>query len=73
MNALARLVRDELDATGWWQKDVAAAVGCTPKHLSQLLTGHQPMTEEWAVRILAVFGRRLVVASAPKWRVVEGK
>lgn len=64
-SALTRLVRRELDDAGWWQKDVAEAVGCTEKHLSQLLNGHVAMSEEWAVKILAALGRQLVVASVP--------
>jgi plasmid maintenance system antidote protein VapI len=65
MSALLDLVRAELDDAGWWQKDLAAAVGCTEKHMSQLLNGHVAMSEEWAVKILAALGRQLVVASVP--------
>lgn len=65
MSALLDLVCRELADAGWWQKDLAAAVGCTEKHLSQLLNGHVPMSEAWAVKILAALGRQLVVASVP--------
>ncbi len=65
MSPLLDLVRRELDDAGWWQKDLAAAVGCTEKHLSQLLNGHVGMSEEWAIKILAALGRQLVVASVP--------
>ncbi len=64
-SALLDLVRRELDDAGWWQKDLAKAIGCTEKHLSQLLNGRLPMSEQWAARILAVRGRELVVAAAP--------
>ncbi len=64
-SALLDLVRRELGDAGWWQKDLAKAVGCTEKHLSQLLNGRVPMSEQWAVRILGVLGRKLVVGSAP--------
>lgn len=64
-SALLDLILRELDDAGWWQKDLAQAIGCTEKHLSQLLNGHVAMSEAWAVRVLAALGRQLVVASAP--------
>lgn len=64
-SALLDLVRRELDDAGWWQKDLAEAIGCSQKHLSQLLNGQVRMSEDWAARILAALGRQLVVASVP--------
>lgn len=62
---LRALVRAELDRTIWTQEAVAAALGCSPKHLSQLLKGHVTLTVEWAEKILNVLGRTLTFGTTP--------
>ncbi len=62
---LRDLVRREIDQADVSQKDIAATVGCSQKHLSEMLNGHAVMSEAWTNRILALLGRRLVVGSAP--------
>lgn len=64
-SALVRLVRAELADGFVTQREIAESLHCSQKHLSEMLNGHTAMSEDWATKILAVLGRRLVVASVP--------
>lgn len=56
-------VRDCLKAAGMSQAKAARALGITPKHMSQMLTGKAPMSIEWAGRITALTFRELLILS----------
>lgn len=64
-SALVRLVRAELAEGFLSQREIAESLGCSQKHLSEMLNGHTAMSEAWAVKILGALGRQLVVASVP--------
>jgi transcriptional regulator with XRE-family HTH domain len=72
-DALARLVWEAVDACAqWrWQYEVAAAVGITEKHLSQMAHGKVGMSLAMADRLLAACGRRLVLATEPITEIEE--
>lgn len=63
--ALARLVWAEIAGSDQRQCDVAASVGVTEKHLSQIINGHTGVSPDLADRLLAACGRRLVLATEP--------
>ncbi|MGW3428002.1 helix-turn-helix domain-containing protein [Streptomyces melanosporofaciens] len=53
--------RAALKATGISQAAVARQLGLSQKHLSHMLTGRANLTLDWADRILALNGMRVVV------------
>lgn len=64
MNAeetLRTQTRAALKATGISQAAVARQLGLSQKHLSHMLTGRANLTLDWADRILALNGMRVVV------------
>lgn len=64
MNAeqeLRRQVRDTLDETGISQAEACRQLGCSTKHMNQMLIGRAPLTLGRAERILALCGRRVQV------------
>lgn len=63
--ALARLLWAEMAAAGHRQCDIAAAVGITEKHLSQIVNVKVSARPEFVDAILATCGRRLVVSTEP--------
>jgi plasmid maintenance system antidote protein VapI len=58
-------LRAELKAAGISQAEAARHLGCTPKHMSQMLTGKARISPEWANAVALACGRRLIVASTP--------
>jgi plasmid maintenance system antidote protein VapI len=62
---LTALLAGELAASGWSQADLARAVGITPKHMSQIVTGRANAGPDLADRLLAALGRRAVLATVP--------
>lgn len=54
-------VRDRAKALGVTQQDLAAQVGCTPKHLSRMLGGHNGGTFELWQALFDVLGIRATV------------
>jgi plasmid maintenance system antidote protein VapI len=64
--ALRLEVRDCLKAAGLSQAKAAAALGLTPKHMSQMLTGKSQMSVAWAGRIAELTGRELLIVSRHK-------
>lgn len=64
--ALRLEVRDCLKAARLSQARAAAALGLTPKHMSQMLTGKSQMSVAWAGRITELTGRELLIVSRHK-------
>lgn len=54
-------VRAALDRSGISQAEACRQLGCSTKHLNQMLTGKAALTIGWAERILDLCGMRLVV------------
>jgi HTH-type transcriptional regulator/antitoxin HigA len=52
-------IRDELDARGWVQKDLAEVLGVTPKTISAIMRNRQPITTDMAVLLSKAFGESL--------------
>ncbi len=48
-------IREELSYLGWEQKDLAEVMGCTEKHISQLVTNKAPITYETACQLSKIF------------------
>lgn len=63
--ALARLLWAEMAAAGHQQQDVAATIGISEKHLSQMVNLKSGMSLNLVDQILAMCGRRLVLATEP--------
>ena len=54
------MLRERLDAAPHGTKgELAARLGMTPTHLSQLISGKRPMTREVAERVAAEYGLTL--------------
>ncbi|HKJ95798.1 MAG TPA: HigA family addiction module antitoxin [Gammaproteobacteria bacterium] len=49
-------IADVLDERDWTQKDLATRLGYSEKHVSQLVTGKAPVTEDTALRLERVLG-----------------
>ncbi|MWA08712.1 helix-turn-helix domain-containing protein [Streptomyces sp. BA2] len=58
-NALSQQVRAAVKESGLKQAWIAERLGITQKYLSQLLTGHAPISLEWAEKILPLCGKRI--------------
>lgn len=63
--ALRLEVRRCVKAAGLKQINVAAHLGISEQHLSRMLLGNSPMSLDWAVEILELCGREVVITSAP--------
>jgi HTH-type transcriptional regulator / antitoxin HigA len=59
-------IREELEARGWTQTDLAKILGWWPKDVSRLITGKQPITLEAAKCLAEAFG-----TSAQLWMNLE--
>lgn len=59
--ALRAQVRAGLDMAGVSQASACRELGLSTKHMSQMLIGNATLTLDWAERILALCGMRLVV------------
>lgn len=57
-------VRAALSAVSLSQAEAARRLGLSQKHVSQMLTGRAPLSLEWAERLLALCGMRLVITLA---------
>ena len=49
-------VTDLIEERGWTQQELARRLGFTTKHLSLLINGNAPITEDTAVRLERVLG-----------------
>ncbi|MBM2811343.1 MAG: ImmA/IrrE family metallo-endopeptidase [Chloroflexi bacterium] len=49
-------ISDLVEESGWTQADLAARLGYTTKHVSQLVNGKAALTEDAALRLERVFG-----------------
>lgn len=58
-------IRALVEESGLKQIHIAAKLGITPKHMSQLMTGKVTLTVFWAEQIAAVCGRQLDIRIAP--------
>lgn len=48
-------IKDELDARGWDQSDLAFIVGTTVQQLNKILSGRGDITTQWAKKFAAAF------------------
>lgn len=64
MQQLRLHVASALAITGTSQAETARQLGLSNKHLNQMITGRAVLTIDWAERILAVCGMRLVIGLA---------
>lgn len=48
-------IKEELEFYGWKQKDLAKILGCSEKHISQLINNNVPITFEMACQLSQVF------------------
>lgn len=62
---LRALVRASLAAGRLSQAQASRDVGLSTKYMSQMLTGRAPLTLDWAEKILARCGKRVVVTTRP--------
>jgi HTH-type transcriptional regulator/antitoxin HigA len=62
------IIREELDARGWTQKDLARIMGRPEKTISQIVNGHKQITPETALELAAAFG-----TSAELWLNLEAR
>lgn len=51
-----RILRRELEARGWTQKDLAEIIKRSEKTISQIVNGHKQITPETALELAAAFG-----------------
>ncbi|MBA2321071.1 MAG: helix-turn-helix domain-containing protein, partial [Deltaproteobacteria bacterium] len=49
-------IEDLLDERGWSKREFAARLGCTPKHVSELLKGEAPIHADLAGTLSLVLG-----------------
>lgn len=49
-------IADVLEERGWTQAALAKRLGCAEKHVSQLINGEAPITEEMASDLARVIG-----------------
>jgi len=61
-----RIIRRELEARGWTQKDLAEIIKRPEKTISQIMSGHKQITPETALELGAAFG-----TSAELWLNLE--
>lgn len=61
---LRHQVKAALHAAGISQAQAARDLGLSTKHMSHMLTGRATLTLDWADRLLALCGMRLVVSIA---------
>ena len=52
-------IADLLEEKDWNQKDLASRLGFTQKHVSQLITGKVPITEDTAAKLEVVLGGKV--------------
>ena len=51
-----RIIKRELDARGWTQKDLAEIMGRPPQAVSEIVRGRKQITPETALQLAAAFG-----------------
>ena len=61
-----RIIRRELEARGWTQKDLAEITGRPEQVISQIIQGRKQVTPETALQLAAAFG-----TSADLWLNLE--
>ncbi len=71
-DAIRRLIRAEIVASGRTQADVAEAAGITPKHMSQIVQGKVGASLDVVDRLLGAVGRELVLSTRPA-SIPEGR
>lgn len=59
--AMRAQVRAALESAGISQAEACRRLGCSTKHLNQMLTGKKTLSLAWAERTLALCDMRLVV------------
>lgn len=63
---LRKALRHALKAAGIRQAHAAQALGITPKHISQMLTGKCGLSLHWAQQIAAITGHRIDLVPADR-------
>jgi len=51
-----RIIRRELSARGWTQKDLAEIMGRPPQAISEIVQGRRRITPDIALQLAAAFG-----------------
>jgi transcriptional regulator with XRE-family HTH domain len=64
MSHIKQAIRDELEATGMTQADLARFIGASEKHVSQVLTGKVHGTFDFLAKMAAACGFTLTVSRA---------
>ena len=49
-------IREELDARGWSQVELAEVIGCCPSQISRLITGRHSISPSMAIALGDAFG-----------------
>jgi len=50
-------IREELESRAWKQEDLAQIVDLSPKHVSRIITGADPLSRDVAARLASAFGQ----------------
>ena len=53
------IIKEMLDERGWSQSDLANRLGLATTHISQLLNGHECISQETALRLKRVLGSNM--------------
>ncbi len=61
-------IREELESRDWKQEDLAQIVDLSPKHVSRIITGTDPISQDVAARLASAFGQ-----SAEYWMNLEAQ
>lgn len=64
-------VRAELVKANLSQAETCYRLGCSTKHMNQMLQGHAPLSLGWAERILDLCGKRVVIDIRRKRRAAD--
>ncbi len=57
--APGEIIKEMLDERGWSQGDLASRLGLSTQHISQLLNGHERISQETALRLARVLGSNM--------------
>ena len=57
--APGEIIKEMLDERGWSQSDLANRLGLATTHISQLLNGHERISQETALRLARVLGSNM--------------
>jgi len=74
MSHIKQAIRDELEATGMTQADLAAFMGASEKHVSQVLTGNVAGTFGFLAKMAAACGLTITATrQLDHWRLAAAR